>query len=71
MVVNGISDESLAAQREAYLHIDIYRIDQVIRNLITNAVGQWLFSISPICTQSIYFSSNTYSMSFICIYGTV
>ena len=39
VVANGISDESLAAQRKAYLHIDIYRIDQVVRNLITNAVG--------------------------------
>eukprot|EP01035_Chromulina_nebulosa_P069335 gene69335-biopygen23142 len=38
VVVTGIRDESLAAQREAYLHIDIYRIDQVVRNLITNAM---------------------------------
>ena len=32
------SSELLAAQRNMILNIDIYRIEQVIRNLITNAV---------------------------------
>ena len=34
-----VADESLSAQRSLILYIDIYRIEQVIRNLITNAVG--------------------------------
>ena len=29
----------LAAQQDAYLNVDIYRMDQVVRNLVTNAVG--------------------------------
>lgn len=29
-------------QRNAYLHIDVFRIDQVIRNMITNAVCRWI-----------------------------
>eukprot|EP01036_Dinobryon_divergens_P037530 gene37530-biopygen29716 len=33
-----VPDESLSAQRSLILHIDIYRIEQVIRNLITNAM---------------------------------
>jgi signal transduction histidine kinase len=33
-----VPDESLSAQRSLILDIDIYRIEQVIRNLITNAV---------------------------------
>ena len=32
-------EESLSAQRSLVLYMDIYRIEQVIRNLITNAVG--------------------------------
>ena len=28
-----------AAQRDAFLNVDIYRIEQVVRNLVTNAVG--------------------------------
>jgi signal transduction histidine kinase len=35
-----VPDESLSAQRSLILYMDIYRIEQVIRNLITNAVGQ-------------------------------
>eukprot|EP01036_Dinobryon_divergens_P028060 gene28060-biopygen22994 len=31
-------DESLSAQRSLVLYMDIYRIEQVIRNLITNAI---------------------------------
>ena len=27
------------APQDAYLHVDIYKVDQVIRNLITNAVS--------------------------------
>lgn len=26
--------------RDAYVHVDMYKIDQVIRNLITNAVSR-------------------------------
>ena len=33
-----VPTEHLAAQRNLILYIDIYRIEQVIRNLITNAV---------------------------------
>ena len=33
-----VANEDLAAQRNLILFIDIYRIEQVIRNLITNAV---------------------------------
>ena len=29
----------LAARQDAYLNVDIYRMDQVVRNLVTNAVG--------------------------------
>ena len=36
-----VSDEALAAQRSLILYIDIYRIEQVIRNLITNAVREF------------------------------
>ena len=32
-------ESSLSAQRSLVLYIDIYRIEQVVRNLITNAVG--------------------------------
>ena len=37
-------ESSLSAQRSLILYIDIYRIEQVIRNLITNAVRQHLSS---------------------------
>ena len=33
-----LAGSTLAAQRDAFLHVDIHRLDQVIRNLITNAV---------------------------------
>ena len=32
-------DQSFLPQRDTYLHIDVFRIDQVIRNMITNAVS--------------------------------
>ena len=28
-----------AVQPDAYLNVDMYRMDQVVRNLVTNAVG--------------------------------
>lgn len=31
-------ESSLLLQRDAYFHLDVFRIDQVIRNIITNAV---------------------------------
>ena len=31
--------DHLAVQQDAYLNVDIYRIDQVVRNLVTNAVS--------------------------------
>ena len=34
-----VPNESLSAQRSLILYVDIYRIEQVIRNLINNAVG--------------------------------
>ena len=34
----GLVTAALAAQSNLTLHIDIYRVEQVIRNLITNAV---------------------------------
>eukprot|EP01036_Dinobryon_divergens_P034723 gene34723-biopygen27455 len=36
--LDSVADESLSAQRSLILYIDIYRIEQVIRNLITNAM---------------------------------
>ena len=35
-----IPNEDLVAQRSLIIYIDIYRIEQVIRNLITNAVRE-------------------------------
>jgi len=35
--VDGLGDY-LVAQNDVVLHIDVYKIDQVIRNLLTNAV---------------------------------
>ena len=32
------------AQQDAFLNMDMYRIEQVVRNLVTNAVGTLLFS---------------------------
>ena len=29
----------LPVQQDAYLNVDMYRVDQVVRNLVTNAVG--------------------------------
>lgn len=29
----------LMLQDDAYIHVDVYKVEQVIRNLITNAVG--------------------------------
>ena len=50
-----VSDEALAAQRSLILYIDIYRIEQVIRNLITNAVRE--ICLYFYCNQVIiYFS---------------
>jgi len=41
-VERGIAVESiLLEQRDAYLHMDIFRMDQVIRNMITNAVRKY------------------------------
>ena len=40
--LDTVADESVAAQRSLILYMDIYRIEQVIRNLITNAVGYLL-----------------------------
>jgi len=34
----NISDETIRTLKKAFLHVDAYRIDQVIRNLISNAV---------------------------------
>jgi hypothetical protein len=42
-----VPDESLVVQESLILCIDIYRIEQVIRNLITNAVLH-IFSVSCI-----------------------
>ena len=43
------SSELLAAQRNMILNIDIYRIEQVIRNLITNAVRDiYLHFVHPL-----------------------
>ena len=33
-----ISDKTIRTLKKAFLHVDAYRIDQVIRNLISNAV---------------------------------
>jgi hypothetical protein len=50
-----VSYEALAAQRSLILYIDIYRIEQVIRNLITNAVREiYLYFY---CNQVIIYSS--------------
>ena len=38
-------EESLSAQRSLVLYMDIYRIEQVIRNLITNAVRYLTFTV--------------------------
>ena len=35
---NYIMDQALILQKDVYLHIDVFRMDQVIRNMITNAV---------------------------------
>ena len=45
--LNMVPDESLVVQESLILCIDIYRIEQVIRNLITNAVLH-IFSVSCI-----------------------
>ena len=29
-------------QQDAFLNVDMYRVDQVVRNLVTNAVGMCL-----------------------------
>ena len=34
-----LSDEAISAQRNLILYTDIYRIEQVLRNFITNAVS--------------------------------
>ena len=49
----------LFEQRNAYLHIDVFRMDQVIRNMITNAV-RYGDAIVVDCSLSIY------SFPFIC-----
>ena len=36
--LDGVGNAVLEAQRNLVVYIDIYRIEQVIRNLITNAV---------------------------------
>lgn len=38
----GVMEEALLAQRAACLHVDMIRFDQVMRNLITNAVSKLL-----------------------------
>lgn len=46
----GGIEPSLLMQRDAYFHMDVFRMDQVIRNILTNAVSycstivafQWL-----------------------------
>ena len=38
-----VPNEDLVAQRNLILYIDIFRIEQVIRNLITNAVKIQIF----------------------------
>ena len=30
---------ALANDQDAFLNVDMYRVDQVVRNLVTNAVG--------------------------------
>ena len=35
----GVVDPSLLLQRDTYFHMDVFRMDQVIRNIITNAVS--------------------------------
>ena len=35
----GGVDPSLLLQRDTYFHMDVFRMDQVIRNIITNAVS--------------------------------
>ena len=35
----GGMDLSLRLQRDVYFHMDVFRVDQVIRNIITNAVS--------------------------------
>ena len=46
----GSTSLDLFEQRNAYLHIDVFRMDQVIRNMITNAVqyGDVVDRLSPI-----------------------
>ena len=38
----GGVDQALIPQKNAYLHIDVFRIDQVVRNMITNAVCMYV-----------------------------
>ena len=46
-VEQGIAVESiLLEQKDAYLHLDIFRMDQVIRNIVTNAVRKYDLKLS-------------------------
>lgn len=40
------------APQDAYLHVDIYKVDQVIRNLITNAVSTSISLLSLLISAS-------------------
>ena len=59
-----VSDEALAAQRSLILYIDIYRIEQVIRNLITNAVREIYLYFLLQSSNHIFFISSYLQMKF-------
>ena len=42
----GLMEPWLLLQRDAYFHMDVFRIDQVIRNIITNAVSLFTIALS-------------------------
>ena len=51
----------LLAQMDAYLHIDVFRMDQVIRNMITNAVRPCRSFISHSVIGSLCYSQTKFT----------
>ena len=45
----GGMDLSLRLQRDVYFHMDVFRVDQVIRNIITNAVSYYSLLLRYTC----------------------
>eukprot|EP01035_Chromulina_nebulosa_P023830 gene23830-30921_t len=61
-VEQGIAVESiLLEQRDAYLHLDIFRMDQVIRNIVTNAGYMGAMSEGLGCGTTVYFELPLFS----------